>query len=353
MSQNTNDFIPISILKTGQRLLSAGGCGAEDVKNECLRNNSVLDQLAICGGELRIANSTLRSIWHHNVSPEGSAVFYMALAMAIHYLGYSLARPTTLALFTSDKTGFTNRGAFPFAMAFVSPTSLLLLFLYGKELNSNGPRVALRHTTIYCAFALIFFSIAIKFIKEQNSSLQVGPFGILQVVVGILFVFRESYVQLLTSQMWSFMSSVLTPSQSSTWFAPISGLTSISSAAAGLYVSKFIESIGLLGVLEMSGAALFLSVLCSEKAYDIAIENGFNPEKENSPTGKKDTSHGKSIVVKARDVFSRVPTLAALFKEILACQGLSTVLNVLFVSKMKQEIKSDADRAGYMGKVSH
>ena len=59
------------------------------------------------------------------------------------------------------------------------------------------------------------------------------------------------------------------------------------------------------------------------------------------------------MIEKARDVFSRVPTLAALFKEILACQGLSTVLNVLFVTKLKQEMPDDLGRAGYMGKVGH
>ena len=62
------------------------------------------------------------------MSPEGKSVFFMALAMAMHYLGYSLARPTTVALFTSASTGYAGfAAAFPFAMAFVSPTALVLL----------------------------------------------------------------------------------------------------------------------------------------------------------------------------------------------------------------------------------
>jgi len=57
------------------------------------------------------------------------------------------------------------------------------------------------------------------------------------------------------------------------------------------------------------------------------------------------------MIDKASKVFTRVPTLKALFVEILACQGLSTLLNVCFVSALKSEIPNDDERAGWMGKV--
>ena len=93
-------------------------------------------------------------------------------------------------------------------------------------------------------------------------------------------------------------------------------------------------------------------------------KHGFNPADEhkkkhsnnsnsNNKTGK--SSSGKddeaSLVTKARDVFTRVPTLWALFCEILACQGLSTLLNVLCVTKVSEVISDDTERAGWMGKV--
>ncbi len=59
----------------------------------------------------------------------------------------------------------------------------------------------------------------------------------------------------------------------------------------------------------------------------------------------------ESLIVKAKDVFTRVPTLWALFCEILACQGLSTVLNVCCVTKVAEVIPDDAERADWMGKV--
>lgn len=57
-----------------------------------------------------------------------------------------------------------------------------------------------------------------------------------------------------------------------------------------------------------------------------------------------------NLFTKARDVFERVPTLWALFCEILACQGLSTLLNVCCVTKVSEVIPDDTERAGWMGK---
>ena len=45
-----------------------------------------------------------------------------------------------------------------------------------------------------------------------------------------------------------------------------------------------------------------------------------------------------------------MPTLWALFCEILACQGLSTLLNVCCVTKVSEVIPDDTERAGWMGK---
>ena len=60
----------------------------------------------------------------------------------------------------------------------------------------------------------------------------------------------------------------------------------------------------------------------------------------------------ESLLAKASDVFARVPTLWALFCEILAAQGLSTVLNVCCVTKASEQIPDDAERAAWMGNVS-
>jgi len=240
-------------------------------------------------------------------------------------------------------------------MTFISPLSFVLLLFYGSVLNNLGPLLALKHTTLGCASILGLSSLLIS--KLDPQIIEGDTTSLLAILtrytVGALFIFRESYVQLITSQHWSFISSVLTPNQSSTWFAPISGLTSITSALAAMGVGKLSAVWGLQGVLGVAAVVLGGSVVFGEAAYGIAEKNGFNPadehKKKHGKSSSSKTNNDESLITKARDVFTRVPTLWALFCEILACQGLSTVLNVLTVTKVSEVISDDTERAGWMG----
>ena len=211
------------------------------------------------------------------ITPQGTAVIYMAVAMSLHYLSYSIARPSTIALFTSGKFGFGgNKAAFPLAMAFISPTSLMLLFLYGKILGKAGPKGAIRQTTFLCTSVLWLSGLLISTLSKIDP-ISISLFGIakiplMQTLVGALFIFRESYVQLLTSQYWSFMASTLNPEQSAKWFSPISGLTSITSAMSGFGVKSIVEYVGLPGALGIAGCILMSSLLFTERAYRISDE---------------------------------------------------------------------------------
>eukprot|EP00560_Eucampia_antarctica_P004692 CAMPEP_0197835884 /NCGR_PEP_ID=MMETSP1437-20131217/27262_1 /TAXON_ID=49252 ORGANISM="Eucampia antarctica, Strain CCMP1452" /NCGR_SAMPLE_ID=MMETSP1437 /ASSEMBLY_ACC=CAM_ASM_001096 /LENGTH=556 /DNA_ID=CAMNT_0043441625 /DNA_START=81 /DNA_END=1751 /DNA_ORIENTATION=+ len=303
------------------------------------------------------------------MTPQAKSVMLMAIGMSIHYLAYSLARPSTLALFTSKTVGFASSpGAFPLAMALVSPASLALLAYYTFCLSTAGPKGALRRTTWLCSLTLILCPVLIETLSRLNDDYST----IIRIVVGAIFIFREAYVQLLTSQYWSFMSSVLTPTQSSKWFAPISGLTSITSAVAGWTMALCVEKVGLNGVLISSGLLLSTSLFFTERAYTLSEEHGFNPadelikrneSKQQSPAaknkGKKIESNDnetskpeeeEGMLSKASNLFGRAPVLKSLFMEILACQGLSTLLNVLFVTKLSQSMPDDSQRAGWMGK---
>lgn len=121
-------------------------------------------------------------------------------------------------------------------------------------------------------------------------------------------------------------------------------------------------------MLDVNDHHLYLPLYFFLHSYHLVnMKNGFNPadehkKKQSNITAKKSSSfknnndnktnnEGSSLITKARDVFTRVPTLWALFCEILACQGLSTLLNVLCVTKVSEVISDDKERAGWMGKV--
>lgn len=281
----------------------------------------------------------------------GKSVGWMATGMALHYLGYSFARAITIALFTSESTGFPGSNfAFPLVNAFVSPMSFLLLTVYGNILDNHGPRGALKRSTFYCAAVIMVSSIVLETLKQLGTTI----FGIqaTKFVTAPLFIFRESYVQLLTSQYWSFMASVLTPDQSAKWFAPIAGLTSIASATGGIAVRFLASKVDLAGTLACTGLSLCASLFATEMAYSIAEKNGFAPHKHSKKRlhgkGKDGSIEHENMLTKAKKLFARVPVLKALFFEILASQGLATLLNVCFV-KVLASISDDNVRAAWVG----
>lgn len=131
-----------------------------------------------------------------------SHVSFLSAFFGISYrakIGYSLARPVTVALFTSKATGYPDSpGAFPFAMAFVSPISLLFLLGYGSILEKRGPRGALKRTTLYCSSAILVSSAAVEVAQRTSAVFLKTSIPVVKLISGPLFVFRESYVQLLT-----------------------------------------------------------------------------------------------------------------------------------------------------------
>ena len=62
-------------------------------------------------------------------SPKSRSVLSMAVASAMHFAGYEYARTGTLTLITSERAGFSSASIVPLAMGFVSPVSLLLLWV--------------------------------------------------------------------------------------------------------------------------------------------------------------------------------------------------------------------------------
>mmetsp|Transcript_20508 Transcript_20508/g.30826 ORF Transcript_20508/g.30826 Transcript_20508/m.30826 type:complete len:490 (+) Transcript_20508:108-1577(+) len=312
---------------------------------QCLRCGAMAKSESVISSEAENAGI-------FGLAPKAQAVIFMAIAMSLHYLGYSFARPSTIAIFTSSKTGYQSTAAFPLAMAFVSPVSLLLLISYTKALDKYGPQGALAASTL--GSASVLFAAAVSILTLQNSDMSFLGIPLIKYIPGPLFVFRESYVQLITSQYWSFLSSVLNPEQSSRWFAPISGLTSITSALAGMNVSYIVSKLGLAGAIFGTGSMMVLSLIAASRAYAISNKYGFNPSHEasggNSKTSKTGETHHDGLLRKASKLFRRVPTLWALFLEVLASQGLATLLNVVFVTKLSSAIPDDEKRAGWMGK---
>ena len=91
-----------------------------------------------------------------------------------------------------------------------------------------------------------------------------------QILVFLLFVFQSANVQFLFTQHWSFVSSVLSPSEGRVWFAPMAGVGSITSTISASQVKTVVDHVGLMGCLGLASCIIGLSSCFSDMAYRIA-----------------------------------------------------------------------------------
>lgn len=293
-----------------------------------------------------------RQPFWNNMSPRAQSAVLMASAMALHFGGYEFARSAALALFTSSASGFSTPAAFPLAMAMVTPLSFVFLMGYTQDLSLNGPRIALRHCTLAAILAMMGASAGLTFLQQFPVTL-FGTISLSQLVVGLVFLFQNSYAHLLYTQQWSFLGSIMTPDEGLRWFGYIAGFSSIAAAMTGSIVSRLVDRVGLVGLFLCCSLALCFSLLCAEQAYAISQTHGFDPADELSRKQIDKATQKKegSMVARGKDLFERVPTLKALFGEVLSFQSLSTILNVCFVTKLQNTIVDDLARASFTGKV--
>ena len=283
------------------------------------------------------------------LSPRAKSCVSMAAAMALHFGGYEFARSGALALFTSSEIGFSHPSAYPFAMGLVTPFSLALLYWYGVILKAQGPRYALKTTKLIAIAVLTFCTISLKTVETYTSM----PAIVSKALVALLFVFQNSYAHLLYTQQWSFLGSVMTPSEGTRFFSAIAGLSSLVCTLTATLVHKLASVVGILGLILGTSCSLSLSLLLADYAYKLGEDFGFDPTKDmgKKENGKKDgKKNDSSLVSKTTDLFRRVPTLAALFGEVVAFQSLSTVLNICFVRQLKERMPLDTDRASFSGR---
>jgi hypothetical protein len=186
----------------------------------------------------------------------------MASAAALHFGGYEFARSAALALFTSSSTGFTHHAAYPFAIGLVTPVSLCLLYWYGIVLKQKGPRAALRETKLFSLFFLAFTSVTLGFLKTSTV--------VSKAIVAVLFIFQNSYAHLLYTQQFSFLGSVMTPSEGTKWFSTIAGVSSLVCTGTATLVQSLAHDVGLLGLLGGTILTLCGSLALADRAYAIS-----------------------------------------------------------------------------------
>ena len=186
--------------------------------------------------------------------------------MSLHFGGYEFARSGALALFTSSDTGFSHPSAYPFAIGLVTPLSLVLLYWYGLLLKARGPRYALRTTKWLSVLILLLGTVVLRLVEHGTPTVWT------KALVAILFIFQNSYAHLIYTQQWSFLGSVMTPTEGTKWFSAIAGICSMVCTVTATLVHRLAAVVGLLGLILGTAGTLFLSLLLADRAYQLGEE---------------------------------------------------------------------------------
>ena len=310
------------------------------------------------------------------------SAYIMAAALALLFLGYESSRAASIALLAAKGTGLGSE-ALPFAVALGSPAGGLVLYLYARSIKTKGAKYTLRVSNVVCVCTFWLMLLFHDTIASSSSKAQY--------IVIAFYVFREIYVSLLSTQHWSFISSVLDSKRSSP-IVSFTGIVSISSAIGSVAVEVLVNYGGVKLLLLASFLCTFLSFVCSEFANAISTgpQGGMNPHRQqpqhhhqrssldkstgkaspggmlatngnhsviNSPSrstagkaGEREHNKKASVWSDSYQLLSKHTTLQFLFLEAVLHQGCSNMLNLTFHDGLRHNLTEDTERATLVGR---
>jgi hypothetical protein len=143
--------------------------------------------------------------------------------------------------------------------------------MYTHLLEKEGPRIALRKSTLICAGNLIVGGLIMGYTEsragEESRLLQ----NVSRICIFLLFVSQNAFVQLLFTQHWAFLGSLgRGKKEGSAWFAPVAGIGSLSSTLAASAVGSMADAFTLPGLLIFASIIMLASGAAADFAYTMA-----------------------------------------------------------------------------------
>lgn len=245
------------------------------------------------------------------VKAQWRALSAMAWANAFHFGAYELARSAISALFTSSHTFSSSSHGhastmMTLATGCVSPCSILLLAVHRTVFDRYGPQLSLRYTTMIYAISLSMAAVILRYCCVQTGTSESST-GLKQYLaqgtIIFIFIMKNSFVQLLASQHWSFITGILTTTSlrktttlpvldSDRWTTIIAGTGSVVATLFGWTIEPFLNLFqpdgifhtasdhdngsdntnfnGLTALLICAACIMVLATVCSDQAYHVA-----------------------------------------------------------------------------------
>ena len=144
--------------------------------------------------------------------------------------------------------------------------------MYTHILETQGPRIALRSSTLLGVGSLLIGSGVMRYAESSDAkSLFLKPLS--RICIFILFVSQNALVQLLFTQHWAFLGTLgQGTKEASAWFAPVAGIGSLASTVAASAVGPMAEVLTLPGLLLAAALTMVLSGIGAEFAFVMAVK---------------------------------------------------------------------------------
>jgi ATP:ADP antiporter, AAA family len=248
------------------------------------------------------------------------AVFLAGFSATFLFCGYEFIRSSAESIFLSRFSAESK----PYALSCVPVMMGILIYLYGRLLSAVGSARAMAGSMLTSAavFVLAFFS------------LKAGS----RWPVFLLYVFKESYVVIITEQYWSFINSTLKDEEGRVFNGPVAGLGALGSLTGGFLLSRYAVALHSETFLLLSAAA-FLPALA---LFWLAYKQGGEPvPSPGEARGKKGHLH-LSILKENR-------TVLYIALVIFTAQAVSTLLDLRFTQLVREALPEKDLRTAFLG----
>jgi AAA family ATP:ADP antiporter len=248
------------------------------------------------------------------------AMFLAGLSAMFLFCGYEFIRSSVESIFLSRFSAESK----PYALSCVPVMMGILIYLYGRLLSAVGSSRAMAGSMLISSavFTLAFFGL-----KTGNKWL-----------VFLFYVFKESYVVIISEQYWSFINSTLKDEEGRVFNGPVAGLGALGSLVGGFLLGRYVVAFHSETFILFSAAAFLPALALFWLAYKQGGEPAPSREEAN---GKKGHLH-LSILRENR-------TVLYIALIIFTAQVVSTLLDLRFTLLLKEALPDKDLRTAFLG----
>jgi len=249
-----------------------------------------------------------------------AAVGLAGLSASFLFCGYEFIRSPIESIFIDN----FGAAAKPYALSCVPVMMGLLIYLYGRSLSAFGGARSMAGSMLLSSavFVAAYFSL------DRLG----GP------MVFFLFVFKESYVVIISEQYWSFIDSVVRDEEGRVFNGPVAGFGALGSLVGGFLLGRYAVRLHTETFILLSALCFLPAMALMWKAYGRAGEPKPAADEEG---GKKGHIH--------LGILRENRTVLFIALTIFSAQVVATALDLRF-SLLVQDALPDKDlRTAFLG----